>query len=277
MRDPQIVEAVMKQYQDTHTGPLSGTPLTFAYTPLIEKSGIMSHADVAELLRETLDNVSSISEDVLPSRNQQFALLREQLLNPLESTIEFMYIPLQLNCSSGATDMTKLFSKTHAGNYISIVAMLMHPFSRGTTHITSADPAAQPRVDPAYLSHPLDVEMLARATEFARTLAETEPLARMLKHGGRQVPAVEGNGLEEARRVVRKRLFTAFHPSGSCAMLPKELGGVVDRRLRVYGTVNVRVVDASIFPVEPLGHLQSTVYAVAERASDLIKQDWVTN
>jgi choline dehydrogenase-like flavoprotein len=55
--------------------------------------------------------------------------------------------------------------------------------------------------------------------------------------------------------------------------MPKELGGVVDNRLRVYGTRNVRVVDASIMPFQVSGHLSSTVYAIAERAADMIKQD----
>lgn len=31
-------------------------------------------------------------------------------------------------------------------------------------------------------------------------------------------------------------------------MFPREDGGVVDARLKVYGTTNLRVVDASIFP-----------------------------
>lgn len=55
-------------------------------------------------------------------------------------------------------------------------------------------------------------------------------------------------------------------------MLPKELGGVVDTSLKVYGTSNIRVVDASVMPFQVCGHLQSTVYAVAERAADIIKE-----
>lgn len=54
-------------------------------------------------------------------------------------------------------------------------------------------------------------------------------------------------------------------------MLPRELGGVVDSNLKVYGTSNVRVVDASILPFQTSGHLTSTLYAVAERISDVIK------
>jgi choline dehydrogenase len=54
-------------------------------------------------------------------------------------------------------------------------------------------------------------------------------------------------------------------------MLSRELGGVVDHELKVYGTTNVRVVDASVLPFQVCGHLTSTLYAVAERASDLLK------
>lgn len=54
-------------------------------------------------------------------------------------------------------------------------------------------------------------------------------------------------------------------------MLPKEAGGVVSPELIVYGTSNVRVVDAGIFPFQVNGHPSSTVYAVAERAADIIK------
>lgn len=56
-------------------------------------------------------------------------------------------------------------------------------------------------------------------------------------------------------------------------MLPKELGGVVDSSLRVYGTSNVRVVDASVMPFQVSGHLTSTLYALSEKAADLIKAD----
>lgn len=61
------------------------------------------------------------------------------------------------------------------------------------------------------------------------------------------------------------------HEIGTAAMMSRELGGVVDEELRVYGTKNVRVVDASVLPLQVSGHLTATLYAVAERASDMIK------
>lgn len=53
-------------------------------------------------------------------------------------------------------------------------------------------------------------------------------------------------------------------------MMCRELGGVVDPELKVYGTENVRVVDASILPLQFSGHLTATLYAVSERAAEII-------
>ncbi|CRK24828.1 hypothetical protein BN1708_003945 [Verticillium longisporum] len=61
------------------------------------------------------------------------------------------------------------------------------------------------------------------------------------------------------------------HPIGTASMMSRELGGVVDPELKVYGTANVRVVDASAMPIQTSGHLTSTIYALAERLSDIIK------
>ena len=60
------------------------------------------------------------------------------------------------------------------------------------------------------------------------------------------------------------------HQIGTCAMASKALGGVVDPSFRVYGAANVRVVDASVLPFSFSAHLQSTVYAVAEKAAATI-------
>ncbi|XP_008484812.2 sporozoite surface protein 2-like [Diaphorina citri] len=49
---------------------------------------------------------------------------------------------------------------------------------------------------------------------------------------------------------------------------------VVNDQLQVYGVTNLRVVDASIFPIVPSAHLYAPTVMVGEKASDMIKETW---
>ncbi|KAL8718691.1 MAG: hypothetical protein Q9181_008169, partial [Wetmoreana brouardii] len=85
-------------------------------------------------------------------------------------------------------------------------------------------------------------------------------------------PTLQGDddlGIENAIRNLTQSTWS--HPVGSCPMMPRRLGGVVDSTLKVYGIRGLRVVDASVIPIVPGSHTSSTVYAVAEKAADLIK------
>ena len=72
---------------------------------------------------------------------------------------------------------------------------------------------------------------------------------------------------------IKKNLQSEYHPARTCAMLPRDKGGVLDAKFKVYGVDRLRVVDASVFPMLPRGNLQTLVYAIAERAADWIKDD----
>jgi choline dehydrogenase-like flavoprotein len=52
------------------------------------------------------------------------------------------------------------------------------------------------------------------------------------------------------------------------------MGAALDSRLRVKGVEGLRVVDASVLPNNVSGNIVSTVYAIAEKAADLIREDW---
>ncbi|KAK8190226.1 uncharacterized protein BKA78DRAFT_237310, partial [Phyllosticta capitalensis] len=272
LRDPSLLQAVLQMYQESRSGPLAGSLLSAAYLPPVDKNGVVPSSKVSELLSTHLDKSDY---PIFPGKDKQYSLMRERIANPKESSVEYLYLPLQLNNRSGATTMQQLLSPISPGNYITICALLNHPLSRGSVHITSTDPAAAPRIDPRYLSHPLDMELLARQTQFIERIARTGPLSAVLKDGGRRLPPNAADvldDLDKAKELVKERAWTCFHPSGTCAMMPKSLGGVVDSRLKVHGTKGLRVVDASIFPLETLGNIQATVYAVAERAADLVKE-----
>ncbi|KAK1564130.1 GMC oxidoreductase [Colletotrichum navitas] len=157
--------------------------------------------------------------------------------------------------------------------YFTIAAILAHPLSRGSSHITSASlesPAVA--IDPAYLSHPVDVEILARHLQFLEKIAASEPLRSQLKAGGKRDPANALSDLEQAKEFVRQTAVGAHHFTGTCSMMPRELGGVVDEKLRVHGIRGLRVADASIVPITVRANPQATVYAIGERAAELIKE-----
>jgi choline dehydrogenase-like flavoprotein len=268
LRDPTLVQAVLQQYMTTKTGPLVGIPMTVAMLPLVDSHGRLSSEEVSRLTQRYVDDA-----DIPVWQKKQYEQLYKQILGPKEATGYLMMLPLQLNMSSGRTEMKDLLAPTNPKNQISILAVINHPFSRGVCHIRSADPQDRPILDPRYLSHPLDLEILARYTQYVEKIVETEPLASLLKPSERLREGKEATSLEAAKEMVKERMLTTFHPTSTCAMMPKEVGGVVDSRLKVYGTKNLRVVDASVFPMETSGNIQATVYAVAEKAADLIRED----
>lgn len=138
----------------------------------------------------------------------------------------------------------------------------MHPFSRGFVEINSINPFQAPTIDPRYGSNPTDLQILMEALLFNRRILATPPMLEL--QPAQFVPPVDAD--EDAlMQVIANGIRTEFHPSGTCAMLPREQGGVVDPHLRVYGTQNLRVADAGIFPIVPAAHLQAVVYAVAEK------------
>ena len=272
MRDPKVREAIMAQYQTSRSGPFAGgVASSQAYMPVVDFLDTKGRSEFTQLLEKFIDN--DLTGVDFPAKKQQYDLLRSILQSPDDASVQYLMAPLKYN-SSASPDVKAMYSLERTGNYVTILACLSHPFSRGSVHIKSSDPKEKPLFDPNYLSHPLDLEILARHLQYLETLARTEPLASMLKANGKRIP--EGrfvSDLNLAKQHAMEAVVSNYHPSGSCAMMPKELGGVVSERLIVHGTRNLRVVDASIFPLSPRGNIQTSVYAVAERAADLIKQD----
>ncbi len=69
---------------------------------------------------------------------------------------------------------------------------------------------------------------------------------------------------------VRRTAATTQHPCGTCRM-GKDVNAVVDGALRVRGVEALRVVDASVMPTIPGGHINAPTIMIAEKAADLIR------
>ena len=117
------------------------------------------------------------------------------------------------------------------GNFITLAVALLHPRSTGNVHIASSDPAQPPVINPNYLTHPLDLEILARHLCYLETVAESQPLASLLKKGGRrQAAGAYVKDLDAAKEHIRMGAVSNSHPTGTCSKMPREKGAVVNER-----------------------------------------------
>ncbi|KAJ5702259.1 glucose-methanol-choline (gmc) oxidoreductase [Penicillium malachiteum] len=151
------------------------------------------------------------------------------------------------------------------GNKAIVAAISCFPFSRGSSHINSKNAEDLPVVDAGLAVKKLDIEILARHIRDLYQVVSVEPLSAFFEVDAMQLD------LEDMKNQIRATGSTTHHACGTTAMLPQDDGGVVDEQLKVYGIENLRIVDASIFPLIPHANPISTVYAVAERAADLIR------
>ena len=192
----------------------------------------------------------------------------------LRDNIRSIFIfPAQVNLHNNPST-EELTQDLTPGNDVSLGVALLHPLSRESVRITTANPSHEPHIDPKYLSHALDVDVFAHRLRALEWLAESEPLVWLLKPGGRRNQSTAFiKDVNAARDYIRQPAISNSHPACTCAMKLIENGSVVGECLEVHGTANLRVVDASIMPTNPGGSIQSSVYAVAERAADLIKED----
>ncbi|KAF2476896.1 alcohol oxidase [Lindgomyces ingoldianus] len=145
----------------------------------------------------------------------------------------------------------------------------MHPVSRGTINIDPKNPTAEPIVDYRALSNPTDFDITIAQIKFIRRWMAQD----IFKPYGpvEQSPGLDKTSDEQLIEWIRGVYSpTVFHPIGTVAKTPRERGGCVDEELRVYGTERLRVVDASIMPVLVGATTCQTVYAIAEKAADLI-------
>lgn len=147
------------------------------------------------------------------------------------------------------------------------------PFSRGRIHIGPDGDIEKPALDPRFLATDFDVATQSAIAKLVRRFYTSKPMQGLattqLEPKPEDVPPEDATD-EQWAAWVRSKAGSNNHPLGSAAMLPRDMGGVVGPELKVYGTANVRVVDASVIPTQISGHLTATIYAVAQRAAEMI-------
>ncbi|KAJ1354309.1 hypothetical protein KIN20_011198 [Parelaphostrongylus tenuis] len=147
----------------------------------------------------------------------------------------------------------------------------MRTKSKGCIKLASKDPRRHPIIDPNYLDHDDDWKEFRKCIRLSREIFAQKAFDPF--RGEELAPGREVQSDVQIDNFVKEMSASAYHPSCSCKMgSQSDPMAVVDpETLSVYGTENLKVVDASIMPSIVSGNLNATVIMMAERASDLMQ------
>ncbi len=157
--------------------------------------------------------------------------------------------------------------KTILGHGFSCHVCVLRPKSRGSVKLASAYATDHPLIDPGFLTHPDDMDLLVKGVKCMRAIMEAPALSA---HRGREL-AISANAKsdEDIKAFIRQTSDTIYHPVGSCKMGTDTMS-VVDPELRVHGLQGLRVIDASVMPTLIGGNTNAPTIMIAEKAADLI-------
>lgn len=150
------------------------------------------------------------------------------------------------------------------------------PFTRGYTHILSSDPYLwQYANDPKFFLNELDLLGQAAGSKLARELSSKGAMETYF--AGEVIPGynlAQNATLSEWSDYVLENFRANWHAVGTCSMMSRELGGVVDATAKVYGTQGLRVIDGSIPPTQVSSHVMTIFYGMALKVADAVLADY---
>jgi choline dehydrogenase-like flavoprotein len=263
---PEVMEDAMSQLAEKQGGPLTGISSTQGFFPYKLFATADEQASIIKSVEDSLPTVS-------PFQMKQYERTIEHLKDDKSANLQIILVchgspdPYQ-----GCQDQSKLFPPIKPGEPMSITAAacLQYPLSRGSVHIKTSNVSDQPEIDPGFLRHPADAAVLAAGVKLLSKIGDSKAMeGKVAQRTFPRDPKLDFSDTEQAEAAVRDFVMSEYHPAGSCAV-----GDALDSKLRVKGVKNLRVADASVFPNHVSGNCLSSVYAVAEKAADLIKADW---
>lgn len=171
----------------------------------------------------------------------------------------------------------ELLEQKDMSGYV-MLPCLLNPKSVGSVTLDNLrSPLEDPWINPNYLNNSHDVEVLLRGIRVTQKLIETKVMqpyrGKVLSRHA--VGPYSYDSDEFWRWYIRHATLSMFHPVGTCKMgRADDPTTVVDSKLKVKGFRNLRVVDASIMPKIVSGNTNAPVIMIAEKAADMIKDDY---
>jgi choline dehydrogenase len=175
---------------------------------------------------------------------------------------------IQIHFLPFSTD--KMGEKLHSFSGFTASVCQLRPESRGSLRIKSADPSVPPEIRINYLATETDRSANVEGLKILRKILHAPALKPFVVD--EYDPGAKVVSDEELLAHCRRRGSTIYHPTSTCRMGNDPLA-VVDQRLRVRGIEGLRVVDGSIMPDLVSGNTNAPIVMIAEKASDMIRQD----
>ncbi|PWW04552.1 choline dehydrogenase-like flavoprotein [Hoeflea marina] len=151
---------------------------------------------------------------------------------------------------------------------VTLNSAYLHPRSRGTVRLASADPAAAPLIDPNYWSDPHDRRMSIEGLKLAREIMQQAALKPYVMAERLPGPSVMSD--DELFDYGCANAKTDHHPVGTCRMGTGP-DAVVGLDLKVHGLEGLRVCDSSVMPRVPSCNTNAPTIMVGEKAADMIR------
>jgi len=144
------------------------------------------------------------------------------------------------------------------------------PHSAGTVEVRTADPFAEPAIQPNYLQDERDQRTLLGGIRLARRLLQTPELAEFAR--AESLPGLKVQNDDELLDFARRYGVSSYHLNGTARMgKADDPAAVVDDELRVHGLAGLRVIDSSVLPTIPSANICAATMMIAEKAADLIR------
>jgi choline dehydrogenase-like flavoprotein len=151
---------------------------------------------------------------------------------------------------------------------VTLNSAYLHPRSRGTVRLASANPAAAPLIDPDYWSDPHDRAMSIEGLKIAREIMQQAALKPFVL--AERLPGPDVRSDEQLFDYGCANAKTDHHPVGTCKM-GRDAMAVVDLDLSVHGLEGLRVCDSSVMPRVPSCNTNGPTIMMGEKGADIIR------
>jgi choline dehydrogenase len=198
-------------------------------------------------------------------REAAMRMVPPKLPQPLYGNTSKRVIRTAIAAATALSPVQRLIERTWG-----CVVILGKPKSRGRLTLASCDARAPASIDPAYFTHPEDMQTMLRGVRLARRIAAGASLRAFGNVGVLPPAPMTSDGA--LQRFIELNAMTTFHYAGTCRM-GDDAEAPVDTALRLRGVRGLRVADASVVPYTPVSAMNAPSMLVGLRAAALMRSE----